>query len=175
MGPRIGGWGWYWRVLRTPETRHPFAWANYMCLKTSTEIADTDLSNMARNLHNLVPRLRALPPDFSGPLSVPALQGLGDKAEEHSPRRRKGHVALLCSSQVGISYEPAFPQGLHPGTGPWGHPPRDSPPHHLFHRPQRPTLRPGPEKLVLGAEDSPITVSWKCLLASPASLTATQE
>lgn len=63
---------------RALETRSPFAWANYLCFKTSKhtvwqgvgrgETADIALSNLAQNLQNFMLRLRALPLDFRGSL-----------------------------------------------------------------------------------------------------------
>lgn len=48
-------------------------------------------------------------------------------------------------------------------------------PHCPSHCLQSPTLSPEPREAGQRPEDPPTTVSWKCLLASPASLTATQE
>lgn len=120
------------------------------------------LFNVAQLLQNLVLETQN-PQDLSG--FLPALQGLGDETGGHSPRGTKN----------------LGPQTLQPGQ------------QGLFPKPQAsgvltslttfsiasplrgPPATPSPVKLALGAGDSPITVSWKCLLASPASLTATQE
>lgn len=78
--------------------------------------------------------------------------------------------------KVSILYETTLPPKPAPRRQPLGRSTRGSPPATFSIGPHpRPTLHPGPEKLALWAEDSPITVSWKCRLASPASLTATQE
>lgn len=96
----------------------------------------------------------------------------GLETEDSLPPRFQGLLALLCmvwgQDGGGILGEWSIPAACPPSPAPcsWG-PPLPL----LLHHPQRPAHTPHwPQE----AADPPITVSWKRLLASPASLTATQ-